>query len=49
MELRDWYTYKGYYVIVMEYLGGFVNMIDYFNTHQHMNEKIAKQLFKKVC
>ena len=49
VELRDWYTYNDYYVIVMEYLGGFKDLPTYFDTYGHMDEKRAKQLFNKVC
>ena len=48
VKLVDWYIYKDYYVIVMEYLEGYEDMVRYVNKHGCIEEKHAKDLFKKV-
>ena len=49
MKLFDWYVYEDYFIIVMEYLEGFEDMIMYLDANGCINEENAKKLFRKVC
>ena len=49
VKLLDWYVYEDYFIIVMEYLEGFEDMMMYLDKNGSIKEKDAKKLFKKVC
>ena len=49
VKLFDWYVYEDYFIIVMEYLEGFEDMIMYLDANGCINEENAKKLFRKVC